>query len=98
MRWQGTRREPETDVVRAVERLELLLERKYRPRRPNESSRRYIQHLSVSGLDVRAERVGELHEKAVYGPGVSRKEADEAVELVDAIVRAQTPFLRRFWS
>ncbi|MCT9095461.1 DUF3488 and transglutaminase-like domain-containing protein [Haloarchaeobius sp. HME9146] len=96
MRWQGARREPDTDVVRAVERLELLLERKYRPRRAKESPRRYISRLSVSGLDARAERVGELHEKAVYGPGVSQAEADEAVELVDAIVRSQTPLLRRF--
>ncbi|WP_267642095.1 transglutaminase domain-containing protein [Haloarchaeobius amylolyticus] len=96
MRWQGARRDPETDVVRAVERLELLLERRYRPRRTKESPRRYISNLSVSGLDARAERVGELHEKAVYGPGVSREEADEAVELVDELVRAQTPILRRF--
>ncbi|WP_439028593.1 transglutaminase TgpA family protein [Haloarchaeobius sp. DT45] len=96
IRWQGTRRDPETDVVRAVERLELLLERKYRPRRAQESPRRYINKLSVSGLDARAERVGELHEKAVYGPGVSQAEADEVVELVDAIVRAHTPLLRRF--
>ncbi|WP_435361036.1 transglutaminase TgpA family protein [Haloarchaeobius sp. DFWS5] len=96
MRWQGTRREPDTDVVRAVERLELLLERKYRLRRPRESPRTYIERLGVSGLDSRAGRVGELYEKAVYGPGVSREEADEAVELVDRIVRSHTPLLRRF--
>ncbi|WP_435334886.1 transglutaminase TgpA family protein [Haloarchaeobius sp. TZWWS8] len=96
MRWQGTQRDPETDVERAVERLELLFERKYRPRRTKESPRTYIRKLSISGVDARAERVGELHEKAVYGHGVSREEANEAVELVDAIVRSHTPLLRRF--
>ncbi|WP_435344615.1 transglutaminaseTgpA domain-containing protein [Haloarchaeobius sp. HRN-SO-5] len=98
MRWQGTQRDPETDVVRAVERLELLLERRYREREPSESPQKYVGRLSVSGVDRRADRVVALHEKAVYGPGVSRAEADEAVDLVDAIVRANTPLLRRLGS
>ncbi|MFC4406513.1 DUF3488 and transglutaminase-like domain-containing protein [Haloarchaeobius iranensis] len=98
LRWQGTRREPDTDVERAVERLELVLERQYGPREPNESPSQYVQRLSMSGVDRRADRVVELHEKAVYGPGVSREEADEAIELVDAMVRSNTPLLRRFAS
>jgi hypothetical protein len=50
----------------------------------------------MSGVDRRADRVVGLHEKAVYGPGVSREEANEAIELVDAMVRSNTPLLRRF--
>jgi transglutaminase-like putative cysteine protease len=96
LRWQGTRREPDTDVERAVERLELMLERRYGPREPSESPSQYVQRLSMSGVDRRADRVVELHEKAVYGPGVSREEANEAIELVDGMVRANTPLLRRF--
>jgi hypothetical protein len=98
MRWQGTRQGPDTDVERAVERLELLLEQRYRERKPRESPQTYVERLSVSGVDRRADRVVELHEKAVYGPGVTRDEADEAVELVDAIVRSSTPILRRIGS
>ena len=96
LRWQGTKREPDTDVERAVERLELMLERRYGPREPNESPSQYVERLSMSGVDTRADRVVELHEKAVYGPGVSREEADEAIELVDTMVRSNTPLLRRF--
>ncbi|WP_256297760.1 transglutaminase TgpA family protein [Haloarchaeobius salinus] len=96
LRWQGTRREPETDIERAVERLELMLERRYSPRKPSESPSQYVERLSVAGVDRRADRVVELHEKAVYGPGVSREEANEAIELVDEMVRSNTPILRRF--
>jgi transglutaminase-like putative cysteine protease len=93
--WQGGRTEPETDVRRAVERLELLLERHYRPRHVDESPPAYIQSLTRAGLDEEVTRVGELYEHAVYGNGVNEAEADEVVALVDDTVRAHTPLLRR---
>jgi hypothetical protein len=93
--WQGGRTDPETDVRRAVERLELLLERHYRPRHVDESPPAYVEALTRAGLDEEVTRVGDLYEHAVYGDGVNEAEADEAVALVDDAVRAHTPLLRR---
>ena len=93
--WQGGRTDPETDVRRAVERLELLLERHYRPRHVDESPPAYVESLTRVGLDEDVTRVGELYEHAVYGDGVNEAEADEVVALVDDAVRAHTPLLRR---
>jgi len=93
---QGETRTPAADAERAGERLETLLAREYRPRRPGETPREYVEALSLAGLDERAERVARLHERARYGDGVSRDEADEAVELVDDLVADRTPLLRRF--
>jgi len=93
--WQGGRTDPETDVRRALERLELLLERHYRPRHVDESPPAYIRSLTRAGLDDDVTRAGELYEHAVYGDGVSEAEADEVVAIVDDAVRAHTPLLRR---
>ncbi len=97
LHWRGRRRDPDRDVERAYRRLELLLEREYRPRRRSESTRQYLSALSANGLvDSRVWRVGRLYERARYGDGVDREEADEAVHTVDAIVRDRTPIVRRF--
>jgi transglutaminase-like putative cysteine protease len=83
---------PTEDTERAFARLEYLLSRRFRPRRPGETPREY---LAVLDAGERARRVGTLHERARYGAGVSRAEADEAVALVDALVRERTPLLGR---
>ncbi|KTG08820.1 transglutaminase [Haloprofundus marisrubri] len=98
VRVQGRRQTPERDTERAFERLEYLLSRQYRPRRPGETPRRYLRSLSRLGLDERALSVGEAYERARYGSGVSRDEADSAIETVDALVRRSTPVLGRFRS
>ncbi|WP_224448461.1 transglutaminase TgpA family protein [Haloprofundus salilacus] len=98
VRFQGRRRTPEHDAERAFERLEYLLTRRYRPRRPGETPRRYLRSLSRLGLDERALRVGDAYERARYGGGVSREEAESAIETVNSLVRQGTPILGRFRS
>jgi transglutaminase-like putative cysteine protease len=91
------RRDPDTDAVRAYRRLAVLLERRFRPRRPGETPRAYVGSIaagSLGGDDVR--RVVELYERAQYGTGVAPEEADEAVATVDRLVRSSTPVVRWF--
>ncbi len=91
------RRDPDTDVVRAYRRLSVLLEHRYRPRRPGETPRAYVGSVAVGkfgGDDVR--RVVDLYERAKYGDGVDSEAADEAVATVDWLVRSSTPIVRRF--
>ncbi|WP_254766599.1 transglutaminaseTgpA domain-containing protein [Salinilacihabitans rarus] len=96
--WQGFRGDPEADVERAYRRLELLLERRYRPRRESESVRQYLRTLSrYRSFDDEAVRVGRLYERARYGDGVDREAADEAIATVDALVRSRLPAVGRFW-
>ena len=90
MRWQP-REDPGTDVERAFERLEYYLSRKHRKRRPGETPREYLASLSHVGIDERARRVGSLYERAQYAGEVTRENADEAVSLVNEIVRGSTP-------
>ncbi|WP_336024390.1 transglutaminase TgpA family protein [Halobellus salinisoli] len=88
---------PDADVIRAHRRLTVVLERRYRSRRPGETPRAYVESLSIedgtTATDVR--RVLELYERVRYGDGVERDEADEAVNRVDRLVRASTPLVRR---
>ncbi len=86
LRWQGPQHSPEGDTERAYRRLEMLLERRYRPRRGEETPRDYVDALSLTGADDRVERVAYLYELAHYGEGVTRAEADEAIALVDELV------------
>ncbi|WP_207591964.1 transglutaminaseTgpA domain-containing protein [Halomontanus rarus] len=99
LQWHGFQRSPEADTERAYRRLEMLLERRYRSRRPGESMRQYLDSLSRMGYssDDRIERVGRLYERSTYGNGVSREEADDAVALVDAMAREELPLIGRFW-
>ncbi|SDN01246.1 Transglutaminase-like enzyme, putative cysteine protease [Halogranum gelatinilyticum] len=92
---QGARQDPVADTERAFRRLEYLLEREYRPRRPRETPRAYLRALSKVGADERIQTVGAVYEKAHYGTGVSAEEADRAVALVDELVREELPVLRR---
>jgi transglutaminase-like putative cysteine protease len=97
LRYQGRADGPEATVVRAHERLETLLGRQYRPRRADETERAYLAALDRTRvLDERVEEAFDLHERARYGDGVTAAEAERAVALVDGLVRAETPILRRF--
>jgi transglutaminase-like putative cysteine protease len=91
VRWQGARRSPDQDTERAYRRLELLLERRYRPRRGAETPRDYVDSLTLTGADDRVERVAELYEYAHYGDGVTETQADEAIALVDELVGERSP-------
>jgi transglutaminase-like putative cysteine protease len=94
LRYQRQTDDPEADVARAFERLERLLERRYRPRRPSETPRAYVDRLTRGhGADDRIARVAELYERSRYGPGVSADEAAGAVALVDDMVWEATPIV-----
>ncbi|WIV68280.1 transglutaminaseTgpA domain-containing protein [Natrialbaceae archaeon AArc-T1-2] len=96
LHWQRPGDEPGRDVERAYERLELLLEREYRPRRRSETVRDYLERLaSAHGLDDRVVAVGRRYERVAYGDGVTREEATETIAAVDALVRDRTPILGR---
>jgi len=96
LRRRGPRRDPDADAVRAFERLAYLLERQERPRRPGETPRAYVRRLTA---DDRARRVLATYERARYGDGVDRPEADAATDAVSELVRERTlptrPFVRR---
>lgn len=94
--WQP-RRAPEEDVERAFERFELLLSRSVRPRRDGETPREYLRRMRMlANIGDNVNRVASLYERAHYGDGVSREEADEAVALVNEIVGERTSWWGRF--
>jgi len=76
------RSEPRVDVERAHEQLLLVLEKRHRPRRPGEPMREYLDAVDA-GPQVR--RLATLRERARYGDGVTREEADEARRLVQSV-------------
>ena len=77
------REEPITDAERAFDRLEYVLEKRYRPRETGETPRQY---LAATGADERARKVALVRERARYAGAVTREEVDEAIELVDDII------------
>lgn len=85
LRWQRRTGSPYLDVGRAFERLEYLLERRYRPRDPDETPRQYLEALEPE-VDPRAYEVLRLYERAYYAETISRGEADKAIQLVDELV------------
>jgi transglutaminase-like putative cysteine protease len=93
LRWQSASDDAVSDVERAYERLETLLAREYRKRRPGETHREYVEALAASDLDERARRVAEIHERAHYAGDVDRETADEAIALVDELVGERTPVI-----
>ncbi|WP_049922098.1 transglutaminase domain-containing protein [Halopiger djelfimassiliensis] len=103
--WQRSRSDPNADVERAYRRLERLLAREHRPRRRSESPRAYLAALAedthseqtteLDPADPRIQRVFERYERAVYGDGVSRSEADSAVATVDELARERLPVVGR---
>ena len=93
LRRRGPRRDPDADAVRAFERLEHLLERQTRPRRPGETPRAYVRAVTS---DKRACRAVTAYERARYGPGVDRATADAATDAVGELVRERTLPTRLF--
>ena len=86
--WQAPTDSPQTDVKRAFDRLERVLARQYRARQPGETRREYVRVLQNNGNDDdRLQRVLTIYELAVYSGEVSRERADEAIGLVDDLVR-----------
>ena len=83
------RADPETDIKRAFARLETVLAREYRPRRPDEAPRQYVDAIDA---DEAVRAVYAARERARYAGDVSRSSADEAVETVDAIVAERGRF------
>ncbi|WP_225741213.1 transglutaminase TgpA family protein [Halorussus halophilus] len=78
------RRDPETDVKRAFDRLEYLLADRYRERRTGETPREYLA--DIGDVDERVARVGDCYERVRYAGQVEEDTADEAVSLVDELV------------
>jgi transglutaminase-like putative cysteine protease len=90
LHWQP-RRDPDSDVERAFGRLELLLSLAVRPRNDGETPREYLKTMGLlANVGERGNRVARLYERAHYGDGVSKDEADEAVRLVNEIVGERT--------
>jgi len=90
------RRDPVRDVERAFARLEYLLTRRYRARRPGETTGDYLTALDARGADDRIQRVADAYEQALYAGEVDRETADEAVRTVRALAFEATPVLRWF--
>jgi transglutaminase-like putative cysteine protease len=81
MRFQR-RRDPETDIERAHERLLLVLAKRHRPRAAGETTRQYLDAI---GAGSAARRLAAIHEHARYAGEYSEEAADEAVDLVDQV-------------
>jgi len=91
------RRDPVTDAQRAFARLEYLLSRRHRERRPGETPRDYLSALELRDVDERVHRVGETYERALYAGDVTREEADEAVRTVTRLALEATPLVGRLF-
>lgn len=76
------RRDHETDIRRAHERLLLVLAKRYRPRAAGETTRQYLDAVDAGPA---ARRLGEIRERARYADEYSEETADEAVELVEQV-------------
>jgi transglutaminase-like putative cysteine protease len=87
--WHRPTTDPERDVTRAAERIELLLAVEFRPRGPTETRQEYCESVPVS--DERIHRVFELAARAEYGDSVTETEAGDAVASADELVRESRP-------
>jgi len=90
MRYQRRTGDPDRDVERALGRLESHLASKFRPRAEGETHHQYLRALEddhLVPLDERAWRVLDLYHRSRYGEGVGEAAADEAVGIVDEVVR-----------
>ncbi len=90
--WQRPSSSPNADAERAYERLEHFLETQYRARDAAESYRAYLQALSETNeLDERVYEVAAIRERATFGAGVDRNDADAAIVAVDELVYENRP-------
>lgn len=88
LHWQFPTDSPAHDTERAFDRLEVALGRQFRDRRPGETRRAYVEAVEAAGpAEDRLLRVLELYETARYSGEISREDADEAMALVDSVVR-----------
>jgi hypothetical protein len=76
------RRDPETDIERAHERLLLVLAKRHRPRETGETTRQYLDAI---GACPEAYRLAAIRERARYADTSSEAAADEAVALVKQV-------------
>ena len=76
------RRDPETDIETAHDRLLLVLARRHRPRDPGETTRQYLDAVDAC---PEARRLAAIRERARFAGDSSAEAADEAVELVEAV-------------
>jgi transglutaminase-like putative cysteine protease len=76
-------RDPISDVEGAFARLEYLLAREHRNRRPGETPRAYLAAIDAG---ERVRRVGTIYERARYAGGISEAEATEATDIVADLV------------
>ena len=97
LQWQGRRETPSADAERAARRLELLLARRYRPRRSAETGREYLDALaSRRAIDPRVRQAAAVFERARYDDGVDRETVESAIDTVDRLARAELPVIGRF--
>ena len=98
LHWQRPTDAPNDDAERAYQRLELVLARRYRPRRTAETPREYLGALSVNQeLDPRIRDVVAIRERATFGNGVDRAAASSAIDDVDSLSRAVLPVVGRLY-
>jgi transglutaminase-like putative cysteine protease len=76
------RRDPETDIERAHERMLLVLGRRHRPREAGETTRQY---LDAVGAGPGAHKLAAIREQARYAGEYSERDADRAVQLVQTV-------------
>jgi transglutaminase-like putative cysteine protease len=90
LRYQPTGTDPNADAVRAFRRLEYLLERRSRPRAPAETPRAYVRSVAHADDADRVRAVLRAYERARYGDGITRADADDAVRTVTELVHEST--------
>jgi transglutaminase-like putative cysteine protease len=77
--------DPEDVVAGAYRRVVYLRELAGREKAPGETPREFL-----ADADDRAQRVGDLYERAVYGPGIGREDAAEATELLAELLEERS--------
>jgi hypothetical protein len=82
--------DPEDVVSGAYQRIVYLRERAGRKKAPGETPREFL-----ADADERAKRVGDLYERAKYGPGIDESGATEATRLLAELLEEQSrlPYL-----
>lgn len=97
VQWQGSMGDASATAIRAWDRLELYLAKKYEPRQDNESVRAYLSRLENRFvLDERIYHVADAYEHARYRQdGISERAARDAVDTVDQVVNSPLGRLRR---
>lgn len=96
--WLPSRATPSEDARWAFATLERLLAGRYRPRRPGETPRQYLNAVRVRGADGRVQAVGDIYERAAYAGEVTRSEAEEARRIVRRLTLERLPGVGRLFG